>query len=76
MKSNLAKIISDTLGLPEEAITDATSSENTPEWDSVAHLNIVMSIEQAYGLQFTPEEFMQMTSIPAMERLLQARGAV
>jgi len=48
--------------------------ENTPAWDSVAHLNLVLSLEQAFGQRFSPEEFMQMQNVAAIQRVLASHG--
>jgi acyl carrier protein len=74
MNEKLLPILADTLGLETGALSIETSTENTPAWDSVAHLNLVLSLEQAFGQRFTPEEFMQMQSVAAIQRVLAAHG--
>ena len=70
MNEKLFQIFADTLGVPVGALSDDTSMENTSAWDSVAHLNLVLSLEQAFSHRFSPEEFMQMQSISAIKRIL------
>jgi acyl carrier protein len=74
MNDKLLQILADTLGVDPSILNDETSMENTPAWDSVAHLNLVLSLEQAFGQKFTPEEFMQMQSVVAIKRALTAHG--
>jgi acyl carrier protein len=76
MNEKLLHILADTLGVDLGALNEETSMENTPAWDSVAHLNLVLSLEQAFGRRFSPEEFMQMQSVAAIERALTAHGAL
>jgi acyl carrier protein len=33
------------------------------EWDSVAHLDLVSSIEQAFGVRFKAEDIVEITSL-------------
>lgn len=33
------------------------------EWDSVAHLDLVFAIEQAFNLKLTPDEIVDLTGI-------------
>jgi acyl carrier protein len=73
-EKQLLPILADTLGVEVSALSQDTSTENTPAWDSVAHLNLVLSLEQAFGQRFTPEEFMQMQSVMAIQRVLAAHG--
>lgn len=63
------------LGLPEAQITEDTSPDTVPAWDSVTHLNLVMAIEEAFGVSFTPEETMEMTSVKLIRLLLEEKGA-
>ena len=44
----LISLISDALD-PDEAITLDSSTENIPEWDSLGHLSILTSLDDATG---------------------------
>jgi acyl carrier protein len=72
----LKKILADTLGVREGDIGDNASTETLSSWDSVAHLNIVLSVEAAYGVSFTPEEIAEMTSLEKIKAALTKRGVV
>jgi acyl carrier protein len=75
MNDKLFQILADTLGMEKSALSETTSMENTPAWDSVAHLNLVLSLEQAFGQRFSPAEFMQMQNVAAIQHVLAAHGA-
>jgi acyl carrier protein len=74
MREKIVQTLADTLGLPPGEIDATTTMETQPAWDSVAHLNFVMSLEQEFGVQFDPEEMMQMGSVPAVEAALARKG--
>jgi acyl carrier protein len=40
-----------------------TTSEDLPGWDSVAHIQLVYEIEEAFGVQFDAEDIMQMNKL-------------
>ena len=75
MNDKLLQILADTLGVDVTTLNEETSMENTPAWDSVAHLNLVLSLEQAFGQRFSTDEFMQMQSVAAIRQALAAHGA-
>ena len=75
MNDKLLQILADTLGVDIGTLNEETSMENTAAWDSVAHLNLVLSLEQAFGQRFSPDEFMQMQSVAAIRQALIAHGA-
>lgn len=38
-------------------LTSESSSNTISSWDSIAHLNLISDLEDAFGIQFTLEEF-------------------
>jgi acyl carrier protein len=74
MRDTILKILADTLGLPPGQVDAAITMDAQPAWDSVAHLNLVLSLEQRFGVQIDPEVMMKMVSIPAIEVALAEKG--
>ena len=51
---------------------DATvSQQNCPQWDSIAHLNIIIELESQFGLSLEPDEIAQITSFQDIMRVLE-----
>lgn len=67
-------ILGDVLGVPPGQIPDSASVESLEAWDSIAHLNFVMSVEQVFGVTLTPEEAVAMTELAACRRILEQKG--
>lgn len=59
----IRQTLSAILGIPNGEINDDTSPDNTPAWDSVAHLNLVVALEETFGVAFSPDETMELTSV-------------
>ena len=74
MNDQLTRLLSDTLGLAPGGIGEQTTMANTPEWDSVAHLNVCMAVEAEFGISLMPEEMIEMTSVAAILTVLGKRG--
>ena len=66
-------IAADVLRLPGNQITAQSSPQNIEGWDSVQHLNLVLALEQEFGVQFEPEEIDQMNSIGRVLTVLQSK---
>lgn len=66
-------IAADVLQLPQERITLRSSVDNIETWDSLQHLNLILALEQEFGLQFEPEEMESMNSIEQLVELLETR---
>ena len=45
-----------------------------PEWDSLAHFNFLMLIEESYGIRFSMQEMSALKSLAAIRESLAAKG--
>ena len=45
-----------------EAIDASCGQANCDAWDSLHHLNLVVELEEAFGIEFEPEEIASMRS--------------
>jgi acyl carrier protein len=57
------QIAADIFQVPTESITSESAANTTTGWDSLGQVNLVVALEEAFGLQFTPEEIEQMISV-------------
>ena len=63
---SLEKLISQTLNIPEQRVTDDMTMEDTAEWDSLKHMELIVAIEQTYSIELTGDEIADMVSIRAI----------
>jgi acyl carrier protein len=56
-------LTADVLQVPADQLTAQSSPENIEAWDSVHHLNLVLALEQEFGVQFEPEEIDDMSNL-------------
>jgi acyl carrier protein len=64
-------IASDIFGVPTDRITAESSPETIENWDSMQHLNLVLAIEEKFGVQLEPEDIEQMKNIGAVAALVE-----
>jgi len=74
MFDRLSLIVSDIFEVPADLIVEDTSPENTPQWDSLRTIGLVVALEDEFGIQMSKEEITRMRSIGAMRQLLRAKG--
>jgi acyl carrier protein len=55
-------------------LTADTTSADIPAWDSVAHINLMFSIEQEFGIQFPGNTFAEFKTIGELEKYLADKG--
>jgi acyl carrier protein len=60
VRNTLREIMELVLDQDVPELRDDMSAENFPDWDSLAHLNIVVSMEKALGIRFAAAEISRM----------------
>lgn len=71
-----AEIIAGILGCPVGDVTAETPVGALPQWDSMAHLNIIMAFEKRLGRQLTAEETGTLASVGSFAALLAPGSAM
>jgi acyl carrier protein len=56
-----------------QSITIDTKPSDIPAWDSMGHIALVSSLEQAFGLSFDVDEVMEMEDVRQIVRIIEDR---
>ena len=59
----------------ELSLTDETTAADVEGWDSVAHINLMFSIESEFGIQFAGNELAEFANIGALKHYLEERAS-
>ena len=54
-------------------INDETTSDDIEDWDSLEHINLIVAIEQEFGMKFSMGEVTGMKNVGAMVDIIQER---
>jgi acyl carrier protein len=68
-------IAADVLQVNQASLNAESSPQSVENWDSVQHLNLVLALEEQFGVQFEPDEIDGMNNIGAIARLLSGKAA-
>jgi acyl carrier protein len=55
-------------------ITHETRLADIPDWDSVMLVKVALALEEAFGVQFGPEEMFEARTVGDLASLINARG--
>jgi acyl carrier protein len=55
-------------------LTDEMTAQDISAWDSVAHINLMFSIEQAFGVHFSGNQLAQFKNIGELKAFLISKG--
>jgi acyl carrier protein len=72
--SGVGKVFSEVLRIPIESISDDTSPENTPQWDSLQAMNLVIALEAAFDVRLSTREIVSMRTVGLVRKVLRNKG--
>lgn len=72
---SLEKIFSEVFVLPQASIVDSLALSDIPTWDSLAHMMLIVRLEETYQIQFTGDEIADIKSVADVRSALRAHGA-
>ena len=73
VSDQIRTIASDIFGVTADKITVASTPETIETWDSIQHLNLVLALEEKFGLQLSPEEIEQMKSMAEVIKVVEGK---
>tara|TARA_B110000305_G_C18784013_1_gene335264 strand:- start:41 stop:265 length:225 start_codon:yes stop_codon:yes gene_type:complete len=66
----LKEILALILEIDVHDINDSTSFDVIDSWDSMSHMNIILSIEEEFNIKISDEVALDLTSYPLLLKLL------
>lgn len=70
----LQQTMAATLKVAPAKISATTRDEDLPAWDSLGQVNLIMALEQEFGVYVEVEDFGDLNSVPAILGYLEKLG--
>jgi acyl carrier protein len=74
-RERVLRVVGEVLGLPVASLDDDSSPENIESWDSLKQMNLVLALEQEFGIRFTDEQIVEMLSVRLITAAVAELGA-
>jgi acyl carrier protein len=68
----LHQLFADVLEIDPSSVTPESSPETIDEWDSFAHMRLVMAIENEFNLTMTMEQVLSIESFSDLRKIVEA----
>lgn len=68
---DVKNLVASSLGISEENVGDQLAYGDVPEWDSMGHMDVMMALEEHFGVEITTESIAQLVSVPLIYAYLQ-----
>lgn len=71
----LNQIVGSILNVDSDTLDNTSNAQNTKNWDSLRHIEVIFAVESAYLVRFTMPEIAGLRNLGDIRRLLAAKGA-
>lgn len=58
------------MNVPIKLLNEESSPDNVESWDSLKHLNLILAIEQDFGITLSDEEIIEMMNVQLILEIL------
>ena len=72
INERIKNIISIVMDVPLNKIDENASSDNIINWDSLKHINLVISLEEEFELEFSEDQIPELNSYLNIKKTIQS----
>ena len=72
---DVCQTIAEVFLLEGSEVTAESTPETIPAWDSMGHLNLILALEQKFGVSFDPDQIPKLTTVAAIAEAVSAQKA-
>jgi acyl carrier protein len=65
-------VLSLTFNMPADEVTPSTVQTDVPTWDSIGHLNLMLALEDRFGITLDVDDMMALTTVAAILGFLES----
>ena len=74
-EQKIKTILAGVFRVPESTINEQTEMKDIDTWDSMTHMELILTLENECGVMFSGEEIMRMTNFSTILATVHAKGA-
>ncbi len=73
IKNKLQDIFRDIFDIEDLVIENKMNSDDIEDWDSLAHINLIVAIEKEFNIKFKLGELQELKDIGAMSKIISSK---
>jgi len=73
VRTRLNGVFRDVFDNEQLAVVDTTTANDVEGWDSLAHVNLIVAVEKAFGVSFTTKEISGLGNVGDFVRLIETK---
>jgi acyl carrier protein len=76
LSQRVQTLLAEAIQVPGEMVTPDLSFGDLPQWDSLGHMEVMLRLEEEFGVAIDADTIAQLISIPDICRFLEDKGYV
>jgi citrate synthase len=74
MPERLEEVMAEALHVSPSVVTDTLAVNSIPQWDSLAHVELMIALERAYDVSIDESRMLELVSVRAIREFLALAG--
>jgi len=74
-EDRLSQTVAEVLGVTPDELSEDSSPDTVSSWDSLGHLNLVIALEEEFGIRLSAGDVLAMRSVRLIRQILHQSGA-
>ena len=74
MDEKIEGLLAEVLQVPVTTINDDLAMKDMEVWDSLKHMELIVTLEETFGLQLTFDDIVAMQSVREIKRVVRERS--
>jgi acyl carrier protein len=76
LSQQVQSLLAEAIQVPQDMVTPDLSFGDLPQWDSLGHMEVMLRLEEEFGVDIDADTIAQLVSIPEICRFLEEKGHV
>ena len=72
LRNRIQEIVAEAIQAPPDMVTPELAFGDLPQWDSLGHMEVMMLLEEQFGVEVNADTIAQLVSIPEIYTYLSA----
>ena len=74
LEQRVPVLLAEAFAVQQAEITPDLAFGDLPQWDSMGHMELMMLLEEQFGIEISTETIAELVSVPAIVQYLQEHG--
>jgi len=73
VENRIKKVFAAVFGVDIVSISEDSSPDSIANWDSLRHMNLIVALEEEFGIEFDEEEIMDMLNYNLLSSMIREK---